>query len=202
MGSPVRFYAENVTVDPSRCRNIGCSALPLGGRFRLCYNGTDPLSAIIPNNIVCPTCSYCGLNGYVGTTCASSGQLPFQISRDVIGACRPSSGGGYYYILDGCTETGLDVFSRLYSDDRCTVLIGTNTPVSGAPCVPSSPFCAVSGMISTSTVCQYAMSTRAPTGNTTNNQTSSGNRPAFGFIGIGTLGASILLLAILLFVCI
>lgn len=202
MGNPVQFYAENVTVDPTQCRNVGCSLLPLGARIRVCYNGTDPLSAIIPNNIVCPTCSYCGGDRYTGTACGSPGQIPFQTRRDVIGACRPSPSNGYYYILEGCTETGIDVFSNLYSDDRCTVLLSTRAPPSGAPCVPSSPLCTVATTTSTSTVCQYAMATRAPTGNTTNNQTSSGNRPVFGFIGFGTLGASLFLLAILFFVCI
>lgn len=202
-GVPVKFAAINTTADPSSCRDVPCFvANMIGGRVRKCYNGSEPLSSVIPTDIDCSACSYCRSDTFEDATCGPLGQTPYLMGLRLLNACHPSGGGGYYYILDGCTRTGLEVFSKAYSDDRCTVLLFSNTPTSGPACVESSPYCSAGSPFSSLYSCHYATATRTPAGNTTNNQTSSGTRPAFGFIGVGTLGASLFLLVILVFVCI
>lgn len=201
-GIPVKFGASNRDSNPALCLNVGCTVNGVGGRILTCYNGSEPLSSVIPATIDCPACSYCRSDAYRNTTCGFPWQTPHVLGLNLLNACHPSAGGGYFYILDGCTQTGREVFSKAYSDDRCTVVLFSTTPAAGPACVESSPYCSAGSPDSILHSCHYAMGTRSPSGNTTNNQTSSGTRPVFGFIGFGTLGASLFLLIILVFVCI
>lgn len=196
-GSAAQFSLSD-SLFPAACRNTGCEPFGIGSAFRACYNSSDLMSRF-PSDMTCPGCSYCKNLFYPDTTCTSS---PKGGGLLMINACHPSTGGGYYYIMEGCTEDGIETWSKAYSDNRCTVPLFTNPSTPGRACVESSPFCTERPTDSKLSSCHYAMGTRSPSGNTTNNQTSSGTRPVFGFIGVGTLGASLFLLIILVFVCI
>jgi hypothetical protein len=151
-GQEWSFVATRVT-DPSGCTALACSADGNGGsRQTLCVSGSTPIP---PNQLVCPTCTYCGGNTWNNSTsCAGPVDV---ITRKAPLACIPTPGGFYSYAA--CATDGNGYNQTFYVDSQCTI-VALLEPIGNTRCTTSSVSAcgAVSVSQSVTTYCEYGSS--------------------------------------------